>query len=68
MKIVVIGGTGRVGAMVLKKLRVHEMASVKRRKRMTFTRIALVLVYLMSTTLVAQEAKVTQLMSKDLRE
>ena len=35
---------------------------------MTFTRIALVLVCLMSTTLVAQEAKVTQLMSKDLRE
>jgi quercetin dioxygenase-like cupin family protein len=36
---------------------------------MTFTRIVLVLVCLMSTTtLVAQEAKVTQLMSKDLIE
>ena len=35
---------------------------------MTFTTIVLVLVCLMSTTLVAQEAKVTQLMSKDLTE
>ena len=35
---------------------------------MTFTRIVMVLVCLMSTTLVAQEAKVTQLMSKDLAE
>ncbi len=35
---------------------------------MTFTRIVLVLVALMSTTLVAQEAKVTQLMSKDLTD
>jgi len=35
---------------------------------MTFTKIVLVLVCLMSTTLVAQEAKVTQLMSKDLTE
>ena len=35
---------------------------------MTFTRIVLVLVCLMSTTLVAQEAKVTPLMSKDLTE
>ena len=35
---------------------------------MTITRIVLVLVCLMSTTLVAQEAKVTQLMSKDLTE
>ncbi len=35
---------------------------------MTFTKIALVVVCLMSTTLVAQEAKVTQLMSKDLTE
>ena len=35
---------------------------------MTFTKIILVLVFLMSTTLVAQEAKVTQLMSKDLTE
>jgi quercetin dioxygenase-like cupin family protein len=35
---------------------------------MTFTKIVLVLVGLMSTTLVAQEAKVTQLMSKDLTE
>jgi len=35
---------------------------------MTFTRIVLVLVCCMSTTLVAQEAKVTQLISKDLTE
>ena len=35
---------------------------------MTFTKIVLVLVCLMSTTLVAQEAKVTQLMSKDLTD
>jgi quercetin dioxygenase-like cupin family protein len=35
---------------------------------MTFTTIVLVLVCLMSTTLVAQQAKVTQLMSKDLTE
>jgi quercetin dioxygenase-like cupin family protein len=35
---------------------------------MTFTKIVLVLVCLMSATLVAQEAKVTQLMSKDLTE
>ncbi len=35
---------------------------------MTFTRVVLVLVGLMSTTLVAQEAKVTQLMSKDLAD
>jgi len=35
---------------------------------MTFTKIALVVVCLMSTTLVAQEAKVTQLMAKDLTE
>jgi quercetin dioxygenase-like cupin family protein len=35
---------------------------------MTFTKIVLVLVCLMSTTLMAQEAKVTQLMSKDLTE
>ena len=35
---------------------------------MTFTKIVLVLVCLMSTTLVAQEAKVTPLMSKDLTE
>src|SRR5690349_15637834 len=35
---------------------------------MTFTRIVLVLVCFMSTTLVAQEARVTQLMSKDLTE
>ena len=33
---------------------------------MTFTTIVLVLVCLMSATLVAQEAKVTQLLSKDL--
>ena len=33
---------------------------------MTFTRIVLVLVCLMSGTLAAQEAKVTELMSKDL--
>ena len=35
---------------------------------MTFTKIVLVMVCLMSTTLVAQEAKVTRLMSKDLAE
>jgi quercetin dioxygenase-like cupin family protein len=35
---------------------------------MTFTKIVLVLVCLMSTALVAQEAKVTQLMSKDLTQ
>jgi quercetin dioxygenase-like cupin family protein len=35
---------------------------------MKFTKIVVVLVFLMSTTLVAQEAKVTQLMSKDLAE
>src|SRR5215472_10123387 len=35
---------------------------------MTFTKIVQVVVCLMSTTLVAQEAKVTQLMSKDLTE
>jgi quercetin dioxygenase-like cupin family protein len=35
---------------------------------MTFTKIVPVLVCLMSTTLIAQEAKVTQLMSKDLTE
>src|SRR6201981_582095 len=33
---------------------------------MTFTKMVFVLACLMSTTLVAQEAKVTQLMSKDL--
>jgi quercetin dioxygenase-like cupin family protein len=33
---------------------------------MTFTRVILAAVCLMSTTLLAQEAKVTQLMSKDL--
>jgi quercetin dioxygenase-like cupin family protein len=35
---------------------------------MTFTKIVLVLVCLMSATLVAQEAKVAPLMSKDLTE
>ena len=35
---------------------------------MTFTKIVLVLVCLMSATLLAQEAKVTPLMSKDLTE
>ena len=35
---------------------------------MTFTEIVLMLVYLMSTTLVAREAKVTQLISIDLTE
>ena len=35
---------------------------------MTFTKIVLVSVCLMSTTLVAQEAKVTPLMSRDLTE
>jgi quercetin dioxygenase-like cupin family protein len=43
------------------------MASVKRKVHfMTFTKIILALACLMSSTLVAQEAKVTQLMSKDL--
>ena len=35
---------------------------------MTFTKLILVLACLMSGTLVAQEAKVTQLMSKDLTQ
>jgi quercetin dioxygenase-like cupin family protein len=35
---------------------------------MTFTKVILVLACLMSGTLVAQEAKVTQLMSKDLTQ
>ena len=35
---------------------------------MTFTKLTLALAFLMSSTLFAQEAKVTQLMSKDLRE
>src|SRR5512146_2565404 len=35
---------------------------------MAFTRVFVVLVCLMSGTLLAQEAKVTQLMSKDLKE
>jgi quercetin dioxygenase-like cupin family protein len=35
---------------------------------MTFTKIVLVLVSLMSTTLIAREAKVTHLMSKDLTD
>src|SRR5215813_11140231 len=35
---------------------------------MTFTKIVLVLVYLISGTLAAQQAKVTELMSKDLTE
>ena len=35
---------------------------------MTFTKVVLVLVCLMSTTLVAQEAKVAPLISKDLAE
>jgi quercetin dioxygenase-like cupin family protein len=43
------------------------MASVKRKVHfMTFTKIILALACLMSSTLVAKEAKVTQLMSKDL--
>jgi quercetin dioxygenase-like cupin family protein len=43
------------------------MASVKRKVHfMTFTKIILALACLMTSTLVAQEAKVTQLMSKDL--
>jgi len=33
---------------------------------MTFTKLILVLAFLMSGTLVAQEAKVTELLSKDL--
>ena len=45
------------------------MASVKRKaKFMTFTKAILALTCLMSTALVAQEAKVTQLMSKDLTD
>lgn len=35
---------------------------------MTFTKIILVLACLMSSTLVAQDAKVTKLMSKDLKD
>src|SRR5206468_10318260 len=35
---------------------------------MTFTKVILVLACLMSGTLIAQEAKVTELMSKDLTE
>jgi quercetin dioxygenase-like cupin family protein len=35
---------------------------------MTFTKVILALVYLMSGTLVAQEAKVTELFSKDLKD
>ena len=35
---------------------------------MTFTRVVLMLVFLMSTTLVAQEAKVVPLISRDLTE
>jgi quercetin dioxygenase-like cupin family protein len=45
------------------------MASVKRKVNfMTFTKVIFALACLMSGTLVAQEAKVTQLMSKDLKE
>src|SRR5437016_13066164 len=45
------------------------MASVKGKGQfMTFTKVILVLACLMSGTLVAQEAKVTELMSKDLTE
>src|SRR5438270_9945808 len=45
------------------------MLSVKRKVNfMTFTKLILALACLMSGTLVAQEAKVTQLMSKDLTE
>ena len=45
------------------------MASVKRKaKFMRFTKAILALACLMSTALVAQEAKVTQLMSKDLTD
>jgi quercetin dioxygenase-like cupin family protein len=44
------------------------MASVKRKvKLMTFTKVILALACLMFGTLVAQEAKVTQLLSKDLK-
>lgn len=43
------------------------MASVKRRGQfITSTKLSLALACLMSGTLVAQQAKVTQLMSKDL--
>jgi quercetin dioxygenase-like cupin family protein len=35
---------------------------------MTFTKVILALVFLMSGTLVAQEAKVTELFSKDLKD
>ncbi len=45
------------------------MASVKRKVNfMTFTKVILALVCLLCTTLAAQEAKVTQLMSKDLTD
>src|ERR1700730_12821768 len=43
------------------------MASLKRKvKCMTFTKLIVVLAFLMPGALVAQEAKVTELMSKDL--
>src|SRR3954451_21537981 len=42
------------------------MASLNERQFMTFTKIILALACLMSAALLAQEAKVTQLLSKDL--
>jgi quercetin dioxygenase-like cupin family protein len=42
------------------------MASINERQCMTFTKQVLALAFLMSTALAAQEAKVTQLLRKDL--
>jgi quercetin dioxygenase-like cupin family protein len=44
----------------------RQFMSVKSRSLMTFTKAALVFLCLTSVTLTAQEAKVTQLLSKDL--
>jgi quercetin dioxygenase-like cupin family protein len=48
------------------QMRPHAIAPVKRKVFMTFGRLLLVLACLISSSLVAQEAKVTDLMSKDL--
>ena len=54
---------------VLIKTTMHEMALAKvKGEFMTFTKLIFVLACLASGTVVAQEAKVTQLMSKDLKE
>ena len=59
MKIVVMGGTGLIASKLVKKLREHS--------RETVAAAPLILAAcLMSAPLVAQEAKVTELMSKDL--